>query len=131
MALTQGEAQVNITFVTMLFNSITDAATAAMALKVNDFTINGAIAGLMLFKCLLINIKVDAVNDARLLHTKLTKAVELMHILGHNITQFNIAHRGLLNQLAQCGQSFPNSKTSVKEAHLDRPCQIHSSTTGQ
>jgi hypothetical protein len=88
------EAQDDNTFATLIFNPITDAASAVMDLKVNNYTINGAISGLMLFKCLQIKSKVHAVNDARLLCRKLTKAMELMRNVSHNITQFNIAHRG-------------------------------------
>jgi hypothetical protein len=50
--------------------------------------------------------KVDAVNDASPLHRKLTRALQLMCDLEHNVTQFNIACRSLLNQLAQCGQTW-------------------------
>jgi hypothetical protein len=65
--------------------------------------------------------KVDAVNDASLLCRKLTRALQLMRDLGHNVTQFNIAHRGLLNQLAQCGLTFQDSKTFIEEACPDHP----------
>jgi hypothetical protein len=76
---------------------------------------------MMLFKCLLINSKFDVVNDASLLCRKLTKALELIHNLGHSVTQFNIAYRGLLSQLAQQGQTFPDRKTFIEEAYLDHP----------
>ena len=51
-------AQDDDTFAAMLWNSISDSAIAVMALKASDYTINGVISGLVLFKCLLINSKV-------------------------------------------------------------------------
>jgi hypothetical protein len=69
------QAQDDDTFATMLWNCITDAATAVMALKTEDFTIIGVTSGLLLVKSLLIHSKVDTVNDPGLIHRKMTKAL--------------------------------------------------------
>jgi hypothetical protein len=114
-------AQDDNTFATMSWNSVSDSAIAVMALKTANCTINGAVSGLLLFKCLLINNEVEAVHDAGPTRRKLTGALHLMRECAHSVTQFNIICRGLIDQLAQCGQTFSDGKTCVEEAHLDHP----------
>jgi hypothetical protein len=90
-------------------------------LRTGDFTINGVISGLLLFKSLLIHSKVNAVNDPSLIKRNTTKALELMRSLNHDVRKFNIAYRGLDQQLSVCGQVFADGKTFIEEAYLDHP----------
>jgi hypothetical protein len=108
-------------FLTMLLNSISDNATTFMALRSEGHTLNGVMCGLLLFKCLLIHSTVHALNDPALIRRKMARALQLMSDMGHNITKFNIAYRGLQDQLTQCGHTFPDDKTFVEEADLDHP----------
>jgi hypothetical protein len=45
-----------------LWNSLSDTATAIMALRHEDYTINGFVSGLLLFKCILLSSMVEAVQ---------------------------------------------------------------------
>jgi hypothetical protein len=86
-------AQDDDMFLTMLLNSISDKATAVMALRSEDCTLNGVMGGLLLFKCLLIHSKVDALNDPALIHKKMASAFQMMRDMKHTITKFNTAYR--------------------------------------
>jgi hypothetical protein len=103
------------TFVTMLWNSITDAVTAVVALRTSDFAVNGVTSGLLLFKSLLIHSKVNGVNDPGLIHRKMANAFDLLHSLNHDVRKFNQAYRGLDQQLSQCGQVFTDGKVFMKK----------------
>ena len=87
-------AQDDSSFAQMLWNSISDAAVTVMSLRTADFTINGVTSGLLLFKCLLIDNKVNAVNDPSLIKRKMTKLVDLICSLNHDVRKFNITYRG-------------------------------------
>ena len=50
-----------------LWNSLSDAATAIMALRHEDYTINGFVSGILLLKCILLSSMVEAVQDHGLL----------------------------------------------------------------
>ena len=114
-------AQDDDTFAAMLWNSISDSAIATMALQSADYTINGAVSGLLLFKCLLLNSKVKATHNASLIIRKLSKALFIMREVGHDVTKFIFIYRGLLSDLSALGQSYLHSKTHVEEALLDHP----------
>ena len=114
-------AQDDDTFAAMLWNSIADSAIAVMALQASDYTINGAVSGLLLFKCLLLNSKVKASHNASLIIRKLGKALYIMREVGHDVTKFIFIYRGLLSDLNALGQSFEHGKTHIEEALLDHP----------
>ena len=61
-----------------------------MSLRAADFTVNGMTSGLLLFKSLLINSKINAVNDPMLIRRQMTKLVDLIHSLNHDIRKFNV-----------------------------------------
>jgi hypothetical protein len=114
-------AQDDDTFAAMLWNSISDSAIAVMALQSADYTVNGAVSGLLLFKCLLLNSKVKATHNASLIIRKLGKALYIMREVGHDVTKFIFIYRGLLNDLSALGQTYLHGKTHVEEALLDHP----------
>ena len=114
-------AQDDDTFAACLWNPISDSAVAVMALKAHDYTINGVISGLLLFKCLLLNSKVQASHNALLIIRKLGKAVYIMQEAGHNVTVFINIYRGLLNDLYSLGKTFEHGKTHIEEAFLAHP----------
>jgi uncharacterized membrane protein YgcG len=104
-----------------LWNSLSDAATAIMALRHEDYTINGFVSGLLLFKCILLSSMVEAIQDHGLLCRRMTQALAMMRALKHDIKAFNLQYKDLIRQLAQQGDTFPDGKVFVEEAYLDSP----------
>jgi hypothetical protein len=104
-----------------LWNSLSDAATAIMALRQEDYTINGFVSGLLLFKCILLSSMVEAIQDHGLLHRQMTQALAMMRALKHEVKAFNLQYKDLIRQLAQQGGTFPAGKVFVDEAYLDSP----------
>ena len=78
-------------------------------------------SGLLLFKSLLINSKVNAIHDPMLIRRQMTELVDLIRSLNHDIRKFNVTVRGYESQLAACGQTFADGKTFLYEAYLDHP----------
>ena len=116
-------AQDDSSFAQMLWNSISDNAVTAMSLRAADFTVNGMTSGLLLFKSLLINSRVDATHDPMLIRRQMTELVDLIRSLGHDIRKFNLQVRSYQSQLAACGQTFPDVTTFIYEAYLDHPSE--------
>ena len=104
-----------------LWNSLSDAVTPIMALRQEDYTINGFVSGFLLFKCILLSSMVEAVQDHGLLHRQMTQALTMMRALKHDVKAFNLQYKDLIRQLAQQGGTFPDSKVFVEEAYLDSP----------
>ena len=116
-------AQDDSSFAQMVWNSISDNAVTAMSLRAADFTVNGMTSGLLLFKSLLINSRVDATHDPMLIRRQMTELVDLIRSLGHDIRKFNLQVRSYQSQLAACGQTFPDVTTFIYEAYLDHPSE--------
>jgi hypothetical protein len=104
-----------------LWNSLSNAATAIMALRHEDYTINGFVSGILLLKCILLSSMVEAVQDHGLLRRQMTQALTMFRALKHNVKAFNLQYKDLIRQLAQQGGTFPDSKVFVEEAYLDSP----------
>lgn len=99
-----------------LWNSLSDSAMAIMALRHENYTINQFVSGLLLFKCILVSSMVEAVQDHGLLHRQMTRALDMIRQVGHNIKAFNLQYKDLIRQSAQQGGTFPDSKVFVEEA---------------
>jgi hypothetical protein len=104
-----------------LWNSLSDAATAIMALRHEDYTINGFVSGILLLKCILLSSMVEAVQDHGLLRRRMTQALAMFRSLKHNVKAFNLWCKDLIRQLAQQGGTFPDFKVFIEEAYLDSP----------
>ena len=92
-----------------------------MTLRHEDYTINGFVSGLLLFKCILLSRMVEAMQDHGLLHRRMTQALAMIRALRHNVKAFSLQYKDLIRQLAQQGGTFPDSKVFVEEAYLDSP----------
>ena len=93
-----------------LWNSLSDAATAIMALRHEDYTINGFVSGILLLKCILLSSMVEAVQDHGLLCRRMTQALAMFRALKHNVKTFNLQYKDLIKQLAQQGGTFPDQQ---------------------
>ena len=114
-------AQDDTMFTLMLRASLTQEAHQILFAEVEDYTVNGAESGILLFKMILREYMVDASVDTSVIRTQLFEFRTKFEELNFDIRAINIFASNGINELAQCGQIFTDINTHLVNAYLTHP----------
>ena len=114
-------AQDDTAFATMLRNSLSQEALQTLVAEAPDYTINGVVSGILLYKVILRESMVDASVDPQVIMTQLSQLKDRFAEVGYDIRKINDLASTGMSQLAQCGQESTDIKTHLVNTYITHP----------